>query len=100
MHQKSKLRVVSLPRGSKAWCPALKLNNTGYPREPNPLSLAQAVNSKYTMKNMTWQVAMSDDLAAIAIEGIWWSGKHRPVPLTLITQASADRIPQVVTEHV
>ncbi|GAX72769.1 hypothetical protein CEUSTIGMA_g225.t1 [Chlamydomonas eustigma] len=96
--RKSKLRVVSLPRGSKAWCPSLRLNNTGYPREPNPLSLAQTVNSKYAMKNMTWNVAMSDDLAAIAIEGIWWSGKHRPVPLTIITQASADRIPQLYSQ--
>ena len=89
------LRALSLPRGSKAWCPSLLLNTTGYPREPNPLSLVLAVNAKYVMKNMTWRAAMADDLASVAVAGIWWSAKQRPVPVTVITQATVDRLPQV-----
>ena len=47
------------------------------------------------MKNMTWRAAMADDLASVAVAGIWWSAKQRPVPVTVITQATVDRLPQV-----
>lgn len=92
------LRALSLPRGSKAWCPSLQLNTTGYPREPNPLSLALAINAKYVMKNMTWRAAMADDLASVAVAGVWWSSKQRPVPVTVITQATVDRLPQLYSQ--
>ena len=71
---------------------------TGFPQEPNPLSLVQAINSKYVMKNMTWQAAMSDDLASVAVGGVWWSSKQRPVPVTLITQSTVDRLPQLYSQ--
>ena len=32
------------------------------------------------------QAAMADDLASVAVAGVWWSSKQRLVPLTLVTQ--------------
>ncbi len=93
--KQSRLRVQRLSRGSKAWCPLLQLNTTGYPREPNPLSLALAINSAYRMKITTWDTAMSDELVAVAVGGVWWSAKQRPVSVTVITQATVDRLPQL-----
>mmetsp|Transcript_23209 Transcript_23209/g.50938 ORF Transcript_23209/g.50938 Transcript_23209/m.50938 type:complete len:525 (-) Transcript_23209:908-2482(-) len=91
-------KTLALPKGSKAWAPILKVNSTGYPLEPNPLRLANCINERYVPKNMTWQRAMSDDLAAVAIAGVWWSGKQRNVPVTLVTQSSVDRLPQLYSQ--
>ena len=41
---------------------------------------------------------MNDDLASVAVGGVWWSAKQRVVPLTLITQATVDRLPQLYSQ--
>lgn len=94
---KRPLRTLNLPAGSTAWCPLLGVNATGSQR-PSLMAMVEAVNSQYRMKDMTWEAAMSDDLAAVAVAGVWWSAKQRPVPVTLITQSSVDRVPQLYSQ--
>jgi hypothetical protein len=65
LSQTSTLRSNEMPRGTRAWCPSLSLNITGWPLEPNPLSLVSCINRNYTLKQMTWDAAMKDDLASI-----------------------------------
>ena len=96
LSQTSTLRSNEMPRGTRAWCPSLSLNITGWPLEPNPLSLVSCINRNYTLKQMTWDSAMRDQLASIAAAGVWWSAKHdQTVPVTVVTQATVDRLPQL-----
>jgi hypothetical protein len=94
------LRLLPLPDGAQAWCPILKQASSGQSSdEPNPASFAKVLNDKYTMKDMTWDAAMNDDLAAIAVAGVWWSKKVVPdVPVTVVTQSTVDRIPQIFAQ--
>jgi hypothetical protein len=65
LSQTSTLRSNEMPKGTRAWCPSLSLNITGWPLEPNPFSLVSCINRNYTLKQMTWDAAMKDDLASI-----------------------------------
>lgn len=91
-------RSRALPPGAQAWCPMLSLYSISGQLVESPVALANAINGKYVMKGMTWKAAMDDELAAIGVAGAWWSVKERPVPVTLITQSSVDRLPQLYSQ--
>eukprot|EP00798_Chlamydomonas_sp_ICE-L_P005378 gene5378-5598_t len=59
----------------------------------------QSINDIYEAKPMTWQSAMSDDPASVASVGVWWSSRLTPeVSVTVVTQASVDRVPQLYSQ--
>lgn len=60
--------------------------------------VVECINEKYVRKNMTWDAAMSDDLASVQVAGAWWTAKRRRVPVTLVTQSTVDRIPQLYAQ--
>lgn len=92
-----KMTLAELMRGgSQAWCPLLNISATRYPRNPNALSIANCYNEKYVAKNSTFQMVLEQELASIKIAGVFWSGKQRAlVPITVVTQASYDRLDQL-----
>lgn len=95
--------VPELPKGVRAWCPALgQQAPAAYSsKQPSPFALASAVNAVYSTGaegGMSWDAAMGDALASIGVGGVWWSAKKRPVDVTLITQASVDRLPQLYSQ--
>lgn len=77
---------------SEVWCPFLDKNEF---TNPHLRSLVSCVNQDYQIKNMTWIKAMNDELNPVALAGVWWSEKNRSVPLTIVTQTSADRLYQL-----
>lgn len=74
------------------WCPLLGVNMLA---STDLQSLISCVNTDYNIKNMTWVRAMNDELNSVALAGVWWSQKDRSVPLTIVTQTSADRLYQL-----
>ena len=63
----------------------------------SPRALAECVNSRRRGggvagrregqgEGVDWSAAMGDEPAAVAVGGVWWSAKKRPVPVTLVTQ--------------
>lgn len=62
----------------------------------SPRALAECVNSRRRQgdgvageregEGVDWAAAMGDEPAAVAVGGVWWSAKKRPVPVTLVTQ--------------
>ncbi len=84
--------MVALP--SRAWCPFLEPTASAQPTskgsEPaeGPEQFAECINSIADLKGVTWDAAMHDEPASVAVAGAWWSSKQRQVPVTLITQVS------------
>ncbi len=64
----------------------------------NMMRLVNCVNRAWVPKNQTWETAMRDDLASVRVAGAWWTAKQRRVPLTVVTQSTVDRIPQLFAQ--
>lgn len=87
-----------LPPGTRAWT-LFESASEPAGKDHSPRALAEAVNARYDRtKAMSWSAAMADDLASIGVAGVWWSAHQRPVPVTLTTQASLDRLTQLYTQ--
>ncbi|KAG1666443.1 hypothetical protein FOA52_015113 [Chlamydomonas sp. UWO 241] len=84
-----------MPRGVEVYCPVLKLGRTNDPDGPNPSTFARALNTPYELRRMDWDSAMRDELASVFVSGVWWSGHAPATPVTMVTQATVDRLPQL-----
>lgn len=62
------------------------------------LQLARCVNEQFVRKNVTWDSAMADDLPSVEVAGVWMTSKPHDVPVTLVTQSTVDRIPQLYSQ--
>lgn len=79
----------------QVWSPILQLNQTAYPQRPNPIDLATCLNRGYAIRNMSLEDFFSGRQNDLAIAGVWWSERPSTVPVTVITQASGDRLGQL-----
>ena len=98
MSKAAKAGLVWAPDADLDWTPDQIRSATTPGAPPNPLQVVNCINAKYTPKDMDWARAMNDDPAALKIAGAWWSAKTRSVPVTLVTQSTVDRVPQLYSQ--
>lgn len=73
------------------------LNGNSQAPRTDPRELVDCINRKYTPSahGTTWDEAMDDILPSFVAAGSWWSNKPLLIPLTVVTQLSANRVTQL-----
>lgn len=57
--------------------------------------LEMCINDGYLPKLLSWQESFVDCVPALYVLGTWWSSRPRRNPVTIITHATINRLPQL-----
>lgn len=60
--------------------------------------LTACINENYVPKLLSWQDSFVDCVPSLKVLGTWWSPRARSIPVTIITHASIDRLPQLLAQ--
>lgn len=64
----------------------------------HPSQMVECINDVYFPRHVTWRDGFNNLTymhASVRVLGIWWSSKPRDLPVTVVTQATLDRLPQL-----